>query len=638
MHDQNRGLRRPPSTSTLAIKQEPCRDSMASSSPFDPTKADLALPGLALGAGTLRAGTDAIATMCLALPAPGDQAVTELPHCTLARHGGDLWRQGDLIALLIGQAHWLDTKQPATAESVGLAYQRREIRLLDILGGQFLLLICDAGEGVVHAAVDRFAREPLYWYGDHNGIVLASTADALVAHPGVATTLSDQGLFNYLFFHMVPASDSVYGAVHKLPAAHRLSWRPGKLAVQSYWMPTFVEQSDSSDDLHAGVLANLGDAVARYRQGADSGCFLSGGLDSSTVAGLLARQAPGAHAYSIGFDAAGYDEIAYARIAVAQLGNTGHEYYVRPEDVLDALPTVAAAYDEPFGNSSALPALFCAAFAKQDGRTRLLAGDGGDELYAGNARYAKQKVFELFQRLPAVGQRTLHAITRLVPPDLPLFSKARSYVDQASVPLPDRLQTYNYLLRLGLDNMFNADFLAGLDTEQPLRLARDIYHRPSDASTLNRMLYLDWQHTLADNDLRKVGRMCALAGIEVRYPMLDEDVVGHSTQVPSALKLPGGKLRDFYKRAVADFLPQAIIDKPKQGFGLPFGVWMAEHPGLSEMAGDNLSRLRRRGILKPAFIDQALSLHQQEHAHYYGELVWVMMMLELWLTSRGFEP
>jgi asparagine synthase (glutamine-hydrolysing) len=132
--------------------------------------------------------------------------------------------------------------------------------------------------------------------------------------------------------------------------------------------------------------------------------------------------------------------------------------------------------------------------------------------------------------------------------------------------------------------------------------------------------------------------MCALAGIDVHYPMLDEAVVEHSTRVPSKMKLPLGRLRHFYKQAVRDFLPEQIINKPKQGFGLPFGVWLAEHRQLHELASDNLLRLRRRHIVRAEFIDRLMQLHQQSHAAYYGEFVWVLMMLELWLSSRGIEP
>jgi asparagine synthase (glutamine-hydrolysing) len=152
------------------------------------------------------------------------------------------------------------------------------------------------------------------------------------------------------------------------------------------------------------------------------------------------------------------------------------------------------------------------------------------------------------------------------------------------------------------------------------------------------MLYLDWHHTLADNDLRKVNRMCQLAGIEVEYPMLDDRLVEFSTRVSSRRKMYRNRLRDFYKRAVADLLPPDIINKPKHGFGLPFGVWMAEHPGLQEFAADNLSRMRRRKIVRADFLDDVLRLHREQHAGYYGEFIWVLIMLELWLTTHGYEP
>lgn len=591
------------------------------------------LDGLVLSAGRLRLAPDALDALLAALPAPAGPH-HEVDNVTLARNGGDAWQQDGLLVVCHGEPYWTIDRRAAQAADIAARYRAAGDGLLEQLGGHFTLVIADQANDALLCAVDRFAREPLYWFGDGEGLAVAGSADALLAHPAIPRELSEQGLFNYLFFHMVPAPDSVYRGLHKLPAAHCLHWRGGRVTVRPYWLPVFQEQADDPDALRAGVLDNLRDAVARATTGAGTGSFLSGGLDSSTVSGLLAGLQPGADAYSIGFDAAGYDEISYARTAAKHFGLSGHEYYVRPEDVLAALPSVAAAYDEPFGNSSALPALFCAAFARQDGRTRLLAGDGGDELYAGNARYAKQQVFELYWRLPTA----LRAMLAGVGNHLPGLGKVRRYVEQARIRLPDRLQTYNYVCRLGAASMFEPDFLGAVDMDQPFALEREIYQRPPEASTLNRMLYLDWHHTLADNDLRKVGRMCALAGIEVRYPMLDEAVVANANRIPSRLKLPGGKLRDFYKQATRDFLPARIIDKPKQGFGLPFGVWLAEHAGLRELAGDNLARLRRRRILRPEFIDRALALHQQEHAHYYGELVWVMTMLELWLSSRGMEP
>lgn len=574
--------------------------------------------------------------MFRALPSTAETRTIEQAHATVMGAGDGIADVGPIGVFVLGTPRWLDDNSPATPQGVADRYRSEGTALLSGLGGAFSIVIVDSDQRTVHLAVDRFARQPVFWRNHTGGLQAASSADALCADE--RPDIDPQGVFSYLFFHMIPSPGSIYRAVNKLPAASCLTWSERGTTVQRYWEPTFAGPGGDVGGLQEGLLQTLSDAVRRDAENADCGAFLSGGLDSSTVSGLLARHRPGADTYSIGFNAPGYDEIDYARCAVKHFGNTGHEYYVTPDDVLRALPKVATAYDEPFGNSSALPALFCAAFARQDGRTRLLAGDGGDELFAGNERYAKQKVFEHYGALPTAARALVDLIARACPDQIPVLRKVPRYVEQARIPLPDRLYTYNYLMRLGADALFHPDFLAAVDTDGPLALSREIYQRPADADTLNRMLYLDWHHTLADNDLRKVGRMCQLAGIEVRYPMLDEEVVALSTRIPSRHKLPGHQLRDFYKRSTRDFLPQRIIDKPKQGFGLPFGVWLSEHAGLSELVEDNLARMRRRHMLAPDFVDRLLKMHREDHAHYYGDLVWVLLSLELWLTSRGFEP
>jgi asparagine synthase (glutamine-hydrolysing) len=491
-------------------------------------------------------------------------------------------------------------------------------------------------------ACDRFGQMPVYWArGTDQALVFGPTATAVCGLLGERPGLSDQAIFNYLYFHMVPGPSTAFEGVNKLLAAHALVADEGQWRVQRYWQPDFRENADASmREASEELTGLLSSSVARLASGADSGAFLSGGLDSSTVAGLLARHKPNPKTYSIGFDADGYDEIGYARLASERFHTQFNTYYVTPDDVLAELPKIAAAYDEPFGNSSALPAYFCAKLAVGDGRTRLLAGDGGDELFAGNERYAKQEVFEHYTRLPDWSRQFVMEplLFKLLPQSGGLLGKARSYVRQAKVPLPDRLQTYNFLNRLGARTIVTDALWDAVDESIPIQLDRELYHQPRAASRLNRMLYLDWHHTLADNDLRKVNRMCQLAGIEVEYPMLDDHLVEFSTRVSSDRKMKGNRLRDFYKRTFKDFLPADIIDKPKHGFGLPFGIWMAEHPGLQDLAGDNLARMRRRHYVRNEFIDEILRLHREHHAGYYGELIWILTMLELWLTGQGYEP
>lgn len=551
-----------------------------------------------------------------------------------------------LLTAISGNYYWRDrelsdyAKRQDARSTLGYAWGKFGEGLLEHLGGRFSILVWDTRQRTGLVATDRFGQNPVYWHEGNGGVQIAPTADLALQLGGKERQLSKQGIYNYLFFHMVPSPGTIYDGIAKLPPAHALRIDRNGIDLFCYWMPNFNEQADKrAGPAGEEMLHLLQSAVGQLNTGRDTGAFLSGGLDSSTVSGMLAiEQGEGAPTFSIGFDAEGYDEIAFARIASKRFKTHAYEYYVTPEDVLEVLPKVAAAYDEPFGNSSAIPAYFCAKLARDNGMTRLLAGDGGDELFAGNERYARQSLFEAYLMLPhSLRRHIVEPLCRALP-KRGVLGKISSYVDQASVLLPARLHTYNFLTRFPTTKLFSADFLAEVDPNQPFQLEELIYHRPRDATRLNRMLYLDWQHTLADNDLRKVNRMCQLAGIEVEYPMLDDLVVEFSTQVSSFRKMRFNRLRDFYKKAVRDFLPEQIINKSKHGFGLPFGVWMSGHAGLQKLAHDNLARFRERDIMSAEFLDELLALHDQSHAGYYGELVWVLVMLELWLTQHGFEP
>lgn len=585
--------------------------------------------------------------MCLLGSAEQQETlITPTIHAGAVR--GWCLRDNGVCCGISGNIDWLQNEfsdiqlRMGPAHALLAAHRSLGADLLRAVGGRFSLFLWDGVRRSGLIACDRFGQMPVYWArGADQALVFGPTASAVCGLLGERPGLSDQAIFNYLYFHMVPGPSTAFEGVNKLLAAHALVADEGQWRVQRYWEPDFRENADASmREASEELTGLLSSSVARLASGADCGAFLSGGLDSSTVAGLLARHKPNPKTYSIGFDADGYDEIGYARLASERFHTQFNTYYVTPDDVLAELPKIAAAYDEPFGNSSALPAYFCAKLAVGDGRTRLLAGDGGDELFAGNERYAKQEVFEHYTRLPDWSRQFVMEplLFKLLPQSGGLLGKARSYVRQAKVPLPDRLQTYNFINRLGARTIVTDALWDAVDESIPRQLDRELYHQPRAASRLNRMLCLDWHHTLADNDLRKVNRMCQLAGIEVEYPMLDDHLVEFSTRVSSDRKMKGNRLRDFYKRTFKDFLPADIIDKPKHGFGLPFGIWMAEHPGLQDLAGDNLARMRRRHYVRNEFIDEILRLHREDHAGYYGELIWILTMLELWLTGQGYEP
>ena len=490
--------------------------------------------------------------------------------------------------------------------------------------------------GRTFLAVDRFSIQTLCYRVDNGQLLFASRADEL---RDTTTDIDPQALFDYLYFHAIPSPRTIFKNVHRLPPGHYAIFDNGKLTVAAYWTPSFTEgQATSLDQKKIEFRQLLQDSVASQLDGTRPACFLSGGTDSSTVAGMavLASNEPVA-TYSIGFDAQGYDEMAYARLAAQHFKTQHHEYYVTPADLVRSIPMVASHFDQPFGNSSALPAYYCAKMACDDGVSKLLAGDGGDELFGGNSRYAKQRIFGWYDHVPGLLK------TKLMEPLLrspaaarfALTRKAVSYVEQARVPMPDRLQMYNLIMRLGVHEVLTPGLLAQVDLTAPLQLQRQVWHTAKNCSDLNMELAYDWRFTLAESDLPKVRGATCVAGVEVGFPLLDDRLLAFSQSLPSAAKLRGLQLRWFFKSALQGFLPEEIIRKKKQGFGLPFGLWANADTALKALATDSLNSLAERGLIRSDFIKTLLGQRLAEHPGYFGEMVWILMTLEQWLRAKA---
>lgn len=513
-------------------------------------------------------------------------------------------------------------------------FREQGLQGLQNVRGDFAVGLTDAG-GRTWLAVDRFAVRSLCYRVDGDRIRFAERADDLA---DANTEIDPQAIYDYLYFHVIPSPRTIFKNIFRLPPGHYALFEGGRLTSGRYWLPEFNEiKKPDFKALQAEFRQLLEDGVRRQLDGTKPGCFLSGGTDSSTVAGMIGKvSGQRASSYSIGFDAEGYDEMEFARIAARQFGTEHHEYYVTPEDLVRSIPDVAQYYDQPFGNSSALPAYYCAKMAREDGVTRILAGDGGDELFGGNKRYAKQKIFGIYDRIPAALRGYLLEPALISTPlgRLPLLRKGASYIQQAQVPLPDRTQTYNLLFRFGVEGVFTEDFLQQLDLEEPVQQQRCVWSEIGDASQTNRELAFDWRYTLAECDLPKVVGTTALAGIDVGFPMLDLDLVNFSMRLPTDYKLKGLKLRWFFKEALRGFLPKEIISKKKQGFGLPFGVWLTKNKGLMSLAIDSIQGLVGRGVYKKSFADQVF-LHLNEHPGYFGEIIWISIMLEQWLRGHA---
>jgi asparagine synthase (glutamine-hydrolysing) len=543
---------------------------------------------------------------------------------------------------VVGRPRWTNAALAGEAARVGIArsfltaYEALGVGALAKLRGAFALAVVDEGLSEVLIAVDRAGTYPMAFAAPGGGVVVfGSGIDAVVSHPGVSAEIDAQAIYDYVYFHMIPGPRSAISGVSRLHPGTYALFKPGAVEVRSYWEMRYVENEAAPfDDLKDRFIRCLRESVADAASTDSIGAFLSGGTDSSTVAGLLtAVRGEPAKTFSIGFDAPGYDEMAYARIAAKHFGTRLFEYYVTADDVVAAVPMIARAYDQPFGNASAVPTYYCARLAAAEGVTCMFGGDGGDELFGGNARYATQHLLSLYGELPEwLRTGVVEPLAFGMPgaASIPGMRKLQAYVRLASKPMPARLEHYNLLEHFGPTRVFAEEFLATIDPGGPLRQLAETYQRTDARSLINRMLALDLKYTLADNDLLKVTRMCDLAGVECAFPMLDERVMEFSAHLAPELKLKGTRLRYFFKKALGDFLPREIIAKTKHGFGLPVGLWLDKHAPLRELAMDSLADLKRRNVVQSEFLDELASVHLASHASYYGVMVWVLMMLEQW--------
>lgn len=582
---------------------------------------------------------------------PAAQRHTDAGAGLAARAGlgqADLAVGDDLWAAIEGEPRWTDAglvrmaAERGHAKTLCEAYRRRGPMLFGDLAGGFSLALVEPAARRALIAIDRFGINTLCYARTGDGLVFGGTTQAVRAHPSVDDTITPQDIYNYLRFYVSPAPKTIYQAQRKLLPAQYLRYEDGRIETGFYWRVPYREDARAREAELAEELDRLLEqAVRRCADGEDPdrvGAFLSGGLDSSTVVGMLERiSAARPRTFTVSFDQDGYDESHYARIAARHFDADYHDYALTAPDARDLVPEIAAFYDEPFGNSSAIPAFYCAHLAREHDVDLLLGGDGGDEIFGGNERYVEQRVYEVYQSVPARARESLvepliagMAFARAAPP----VRKAQNYIARANMPLPDRLLAHSYWHGLTPGEIFEPGFVDTIDPDQPLALRREVFERTGSGALVHRMMHLDLTAALADNDLRKVKGMAALAGVRVRFPFLDEELVEFAAQVPPGLLIQRGRLRAFFKRAMTGFLPEEILLKSKHGFGMPFEEWLKTDVHLRALTQDALMALKTRGIFRPAFLDDLASGHAAPARAGGDEILWDLVTLELWLSAH----
>ena len=547
----------------------------------------------------------------------------------------DLYNLDELSTLLSGEG--FDPARMSLAETIASLYLLRGPSFVEHLQGAFSIAIWDERRQHLLLAVDRFGFKTLYWSQETGRFLFASRVGAVRAAQDKPAEVNPRAITQFLLFSVVPAPLTIFRGIERLSPGVLLTFKCGEVTAKRYWDLEYNEDMGRDERYWADELREeMRGAVHRHLIDCTpqtTGAYLSGGTDSSSVVAFMSERFRPTHSFSISFPVEGFNEIEFARTTAKRFATHHHERCLSPEDAAAAIPKIISYYDEPFANSSAIASYHCALLARENGVETLLAGDGGDELFGGNARYATDKRFALYHSIPLWMRRALiEPVAKLLPATDGPLSLLRRYIRRSQIPNPRRILSYNLFLNMDAQKIFEADFLEHTAEPDSLAIAEEHFHSAHASSELNRLLYMDVKMTLADNDLRKVSGTAEMAGVRVRYPLLDTRLAEFSGRIPTNLKLRGMEKRFIFKKAMKGILPDEVLSKKKHGFGVPLGEWFLHDHGLKSFVQDVLRdpRTQQRGYFRQGFVEELTSLHQQEHAGFYGEIVWYLVALELW--------
>jgi asparagine synthase (glutamine-hydrolysing) len=555
-------------------------------------------------------------------------------------NGITIMADADLVALnlladVLSIAPGVVSQMPV-AELLARLYLREGPDFLKLLQGAFSIALWDERLGRLILAIDPMGIKGLYWRLEADRLLFATRISAIRVAQTATSEVNRGAVLQFLLFSAVPAPVTIDHGTQKLRPGTWIGFSSGQVVEHQYWDLEYPENNNlSTSDWAQELRGAMRQAVHRNLEDCDplfTGCYLSGGTDSSSVVAFTSEEQKPTQTFTIAFEESRYSEIEFARTTAGAFQTRHYEQFLTPQDASNAIDKIISHFDEPFANSSAIGSYYCALLARKHGVNTLLAGDGGDELFGGNERYAQDKYFSIYHFLPAwLRHGCIEPLVSLLPLNDGKLSLPRKYVRRANIPNPRRILSYGFFLSQPPEEVFAEDFLESVGKDNWLAIPEQHFSRPITSSELNRILYLDIKMTLADNDLRKVSGTAELAGVRVRYPLLDKQLAELSGRIPAELKLKGFEKRFIFKQAMKEILPPKVLNKKKHGFGVPLSQWLLQEPRMKGLMQDLMSdsRTRQRGYFQPRFFDRLLKLHVQDPS-FSGEIVWYLMALELW--------
>jgi asparagine synthase (glutamine-hydrolysing) len=592
--------------------------------------------------GTFRAPYGAISQNRLSIIdlVHGDPPITNEDGTSAVVLNGEIYNFKELRAGLVDRGHRFSSEGD-TETIVHLSEELSPVELARALDGMFAFAVWDGGRGRLIVGRDRLGKKPLYYAFDGARLVFGSEIKSIFADTSVPRRLDGDAIPAYLTFGYVPTPRTFFEGVRSLPPGHVLVYEPGgEPVIERYWEPPLADVNAgphldlSLEEAARRVRATLTDAVRR-RLIADVplGAFLSGGIDSSAIVGVMAQliERP-VETFTIGFDDRdGFDERPFAR-AVAERHHTAHHEYVVHPDAVDLVERLVYHHDQPFGDSSAVPTYLLSEVTAGE-VTVALSGDGGDELFAGYERFAAGVLAQRFRALPGPVRGAVRGSVELLPSGAlrGRAASAQRFARVAELGLPDAYRSWISYIQDPERDALLGDRRDGWAIED----YRNIWSGSQGADTLDRLLDLNLRTYLLDDLLVKADRMSMAHSLEVRSPFLDVQLLALAAQLEPQLKLRGIRLKRVLKAAVSDLMPEELLNRPKRGFGVPLDRWFREDLRTYMDATLGATDSRVKAHLQPGAVDHILAEHDSR-ARNHGHALWTLLTLEVFLRQEGW--
>ena len=510
-------------------------------------------------------------------------------------------------------------------------YEEFEDAMVNRLRGMFSFALYDKRKQKLLLVRDRFGMKPLYYCLTEKGVTFGSEIKSILQDPRIAREVNMEAMSDYLTFNYVPGPETLFRGIKKLPPAHLMVCENGKASVRRYWNLDYDSEKREGDAYYfERTLELLKEAVKIHLMSdVPLGAFLSGGIDSSAIVALMSELSPGrVKTFSIGFEGPSFfNELEEASLVARHFKTEHHPLRVGPKDILEVLPKLVWAFDEPFGDIVALPTFLVSKFAREYVKV-VLTGDGSDEIFAGYLRYAVDRFARHYLKLPSFFRNVAKASASQLP-RLKRFKKALHGLSNETVSV-----RYAWWLAQMNDSTKGKLFSSQLSKENASRnssfnIFEPLFSETEEVDPLNRLLYADLRNWLGDVHLTRVDRMSMANSLEARVPFLDHKLVEFAATIPTDLKLKGFTGKYILKKIMKGILPTPILKKKKHGFTVPISYWFRNE--LKDFAWSILTDpvTQKRPYFDHRFVRSILESHDRGREEM-STTIWALLNLEFW--------